>query len=266
MGESAYRKLEGRRVAIAGAGNVAWHLARALRDSGWDIVQVCSRTIASASVLAAEVGAAASGDFSSADPTADFCIVCVTDSAVAQVAQALPHMRGVVVHTSGTVPMDVLKICAERVGVLYPLQTFSRDRALNIKEVPFFTEASDASTLVKIDGMAASIGAQALHADSDARSLLHVAGVLACNFPNYLIGCAQKILSRGGYGLDVLRPLVAETIAKSFQMGPEAAQTGPARRGNTETIKKHIALLPDDQAEIYSLISDAILKKYHSDE
>lgn len=245
---------------------MAWHLARALRDCGWNIVQVCSRTIDSARTLAAAVDAVPLSDFAAIDATVDFCIVCVTDSAVAQVARSLPAMQGVVVHTSGTVPMDVLKVCSERVGVLYPLQTFSRDRELNIREVPFFTEASDAATLAEIDRMAASTGARALHADSAARSLLHVAGVLACNFPNYLIGCAQEILSRGGYDLDVLRPLVAETIAKSFQMGPEAAQTGPARRGNKETIKKHIALLPEDQGEIYALISDAILKKYHRNE
>ncbi|MDE6110158.1 MAG: DUF2520 domain-containing protein [Muribaculaceae bacterium] len=258
--------MEGRRIAFAGAGNVAWHLARAMHACGWDIAQVCSRTAESASLLAEAVGAAPLNEFQSIDPTVDFCIVCVTDSAVGTVASLLPPMQGVVVHTSGTVPMDVLKTCADRVGVLYPLQTFSRDRELNIREVPFFTEASDAGTLAEVDRLAASIVAQALHADSAARSLLHVAGVLACNFPNYLLGCARDVLERGGYGLDVLRPLVTETIGKSFQMGPDAAQTGPARRGNTDTIAKHTAMLPEEQAAIYALISDAILKKYRKHE
>ncbi|MDE6043815.1 MAG: DUF2520 domain-containing protein [Muribaculaceae bacterium] len=167
------------RVAVAGAGNVAWHLVRAMAGAGFKIEQVCSRTLQSARELAAVAGAEALAEFDAIDPTVDLCVVCVTDSAVADVARALPPMQGVVVHTSGTVPMDTLMQSAERVGVLYPLQTFSRDRGLDITEVPFFTEASDSITLDFIDNVVRAIGARAIHADSEARALLHVAGVLA---------------------------------------------------------------------------------------
>ncbi len=245
---------------------MAWHLARALKDAGADVVQVCARSRRSAEPLAQAVGAKAFDNFSDISPDVDFCIVCVTDSAVAEVAEKLPRLKGIAVHTSGTVPMEVLRPCAERVGVLYPLQTFSRDRELNLGEVPFFTEASDAEALKEIDRLAAAIGGNALHADSEARKFLHVAGVLACNFPNYLLGCAARVLARGGYGLEVIQPLVAETISKSFQMGPEAAQTGPARRGNIGTIEQHMALLPPEQAAIYGAISEAIMNKYNSNE
>lgn len=266
MGEGSYRKLDTCRVAVAGAGNVAWHLVHAMAGAGLKIEQVCSRTLQSARELAAVAGAEALAEFNAIDPTVDLCVVCVTDSAVADVARALPPMQGVVVHTSGTVPMDTLMQSAERVGVLYPLQTFSRDRGLDITEVPFFTEASDSITLDFIDNVVRAIGARAIHADSEARALLHVAGVLACNFPNYLLGCARDVLARGGFGLEVLKPLVEETIAKSFQMGPDEAQTGPARRGNVRTIEKHTEMLPPEQASIYARLSEAILKKYHNNE
>lgn len=249
-----------------GAGNVAGHLAAALSAAGARIEQVCSRTEDHACRLAAEVGAQAICSPADIDATVDFCIICATDSAIADIARQLPGMSGIVVHTSGTVPMDVLLAASPRVGVLYPLQTFSQGRPLNVREIPFFTEGSDASVLAAIDALAAMISGSVHHADSRTRPFLHVAGVLACNFPNYLIGCAAEVLARGGYSLDVVRPLVMETIAKAFEMGPDAAQTGPARRGNVDTIARHAAMLPEPQAGIYALLSEAILKKYHNEQ
>lgn len=158
--------------------------------------------------------------------------------------------------------MDALLPAASRVGVLYPLQTFSKGRVLDVRSVPFFTEGSDSATLETIDTLAASISDSVHHADSNTRPLLHVAGVLGCNFPNYLLGCAAEVLSRGGYSLDVLRPLLQETVAKAFEFGPDNAQTGPAIRGDRSTIERHRAMLPETQSAIYGVISQAIMDKY----
>ncbi len=263
MGESAHRAVEAPGIVFIGSGNVACHLARAFKDAGAKIVQVCSRTAANAESLAGSVGAIAITELSEVDTSADFCIICVGDSAVAGAAERLPHMDGIVLHTSGSVPMEVLKAASERVGVLYPLQTFSKGRALDVAKVPFFTEASEAEVLESVDSLASMVSCSVHHADSSTRPLLHVAGVLACNFPNYLLGCAADVLARGGYNLDVLRPLVQETIDKAFTSGADSAQTGPARRGDMHTIAMHASILPPMQAEIYNMLSRAIMQRHN---
>ena len=254
--------MEACRIAIVGAGNVAGHLARALAASGADVVQVCARSIGSARPPASALGALPLDNPAGVDPTVDFCIISATDTAIPEIALRLPRLDGIAVHTSGSVPMDALLPAAARVGVLYPLQTFSRGRELDMRCVPFFTEGSDAATLGAIDALAASVSDSVHHADSSTRPLLHVAGVLGCNFPNYLLGCAADVLARGGYSLDVLRPLLQETMAKAFEFGPDNAQTGPAIRGDRSTIARHSSMLPPAQARIYEEISQAIMDKY----
>ncbi|MDE6269900.1 MAG: DUF2520 domain-containing protein [Muribaculaceae bacterium] len=254
--------MEGRRVVILGSGNVATHLASALYAAGADIRQIYSPTAAHAKRLATAVGAEAVDSPGAIIPDADFYIISTVDGAVAEVAASMPRVKGIVVHTSGSVPMDVLLPASDRVGVMYPLQSFSRDRKLDMKRVPFFNESSDATTLNEIDSLTGLISDSVQHADSSTRPFLHVAGVLGCNFPNFLLGCASEVLARGGYSLDVLRPLLEETVDKAFTLGPEESQTGPARRGDTDTILCHERLLPSDTAEIYKKMSEAIMKHY----
>jgi len=254
--------VEAPRIIVVGSGNVATHLAVAFHKAGADIIQVCSRTLSNAAALASKVGAEAISELSEADASADFCIICVSDGAISGVVEALPRMSGIVLHTSGSVPVSVLYSASGRTGVMYPLQTFSKERELDMHAVPFFNEGSDRETLACIDRLASSVSGSVYHADSSSRQLLHIAGVLACNFPNYLLGCASSVLAQGGYKLDVIRPLVQETIDKAFSYGPDMSQTGPARRGDTSTIARHCAMLSPEKAEIYSLLSKAIMRKY----
>lgn len=234
-------------------------LAPALAKSGADVIQVWAPTHSHACELAERVGAGAPELLADIARDADFYIVAVRDAAVAEVAEKMPCVGGIVAHTSGSVPMDALLQASARVGVLYPLQTFSKGREVDVSVVPFFTEANDGNTLSRIDALAASMSSSVHHADSHTRPLLHVAGVLGCNFSNYLLGCAAEVLSRGGYSLDVLRPLLRETVAKAFDTTPLEAQTGPAVRGDLATIERHCAMLPADQAAIYRMISQAII-------
>lgn len=155
--------------------------------------------------------------------------------------------------------MSVLAPASDSVAVLYPLQTFSRGAHLDLRHVPFFTEASDTAALEVIDGYAHMLSPVVRHADSRQRTVLHIAGVMSCNFVNYLWRLTAEELGREGYGFELVRPLVEATLDKAFAIGPEAAQTGPAARGDLATIQKHISMLPADTAAIYDLLSQAII-------
>lgn len=253
------------RIAFAGSGNVATHLAVGLHNAGCEIVAVASRQTDHARVLADKVGAAAVGNVGCLPSDVDFIIISASDTSVAEISDSLPQTGGIVVHTSGSVPVSALTRRHARAGVLYPLQTFSKDVPVDIAAVPFFTEGSDAATHAAIDRLARNLSQNVYHADSDHRRYLHIAGVLSSNFTVYLLEQCRRVLSEGGYPLEVVRPLVGATLEKAFAVGPHDAMTGPARRGDLAVIEAQYKLAPDDLKPVYRLISEQIYKTYNQD-
>lgn len=248
-------------IVLLGSGNVATHLGQALTGSGHRVLQVYSRTLARARILADALGGAtATDDPQSIHPGADFYVISVTDDAIRDVAASLPAVTGVVVHTAGSVPMDALSGCAARLGVCYPVQTFSKAVPIGFSAVPIALEASDEATYARLEALAGSLSNRVFRCDSTQRLSLHVAAVFACNFVNHLYGVGGAILRQHGLDFDLLRPLILETAAKVEAHRPEDVQTGPAVRNDVKTMHRHLALLADhpDLAQLYTTLSDRI--------
>lgn len=252
-------------ISLAGSGNVATHLARALKKSGHRIVAVASAHIENARQLADEVGAQCVESVSEL-PTenCDLVLIAVNDRAVKEVSDALPRSRAIVAHTSGSVPLTTLGANHQRCGVFYPLQTFSRTAEVDIARVPFFIEGSDADVTSTLISLAKDLSENVHEADSAVRARLHIAGVLTSNFPIYLLEMAREIL--GDIPLDVVEPLAYASLRKAFDRGPMEALTGPARRGDVEVIRRQASDIHDEtQRRIYLDLSEAILKQFHPD-
>lgn len=252
------------RVCVIGAGNVATHLARALSRPAC-VCQVVSRHIETARKLAAAVGegcvAAASLDELRGD--ADFYLISVNDDAVAQVVAATPDFPGVWAHTSGSVPAEVFAGHKKRYGVFYPLQTFTRDLDVDMAEVPFFIEGSDKAVCDALLALARDISHVVEVADSNRRKQLHLAAVFACNFANLMWMEADEILRSEGLTVNYLRPLLEMTLGKLRNLSPAEAMTGPARRNDTAVIESHLSLLPPEKRQIYRMLSDEIIRRFH---
>ena len=253
------------RIVIIGGGNVATHLTRALINAGVTIAAVAPAERQSVRELAAKHSLPTIERVGDIPTDVDAVIIATNDRATAEVAAQLPPVRGVVMHTSGSVPLSSLTAHHQHAGVLYPLQTFSKDVPVDVRQVPFFIEASDADTEAFIRRVAALISDHVYAADSRQRRYLHVAGVLTSNFPIYLMEVAQRTLAEAGFPLEVVSPLMKASVAKAFAVGPHDALTGPARRGDVATIAAHQAMLPPADSEIYRVISNAILNEYHTD-
>lgn len=254
------------RIVIIGSGNVATHLARGLHASGASIVQIISPTPGHADRLAREFDEADAADSLSDIVTdADLYLIAAKDDSIAGIARSLPRLNGLVAHTSGSVPLDALASVSDSTAVLYPLQTFTREAEVRLSEVPFFTEASDSSTLAVIDRIAMRISDQVYHADSEKRKILHLAGVFSCNFVNYLWDCTSEILAAGGYKFDVVAPLVKATLEKAIALGPHNSQTGPAMRCDKDIINRQIEGLDHDKQTIYRQLTLAIIKSHNLD-
>lgn len=251
------------RVNIIGAGNVATHLSKALFAAGVEIVSVFSRDFINARALSYQFGAKAIDSVLDADPNVDLNIVTIKDDAIEEVAEVL-NKKVPVVHTSGSASMHVF-MGFDQYGVLYPLQTFSKQRALDIASIPFLIEASSIefeSWLIEFCQQ--YLSEEAYRADSKKRGEIHLAAVFACNFTTQLLHESDVMLKRTtNLGLSLLHPLIRETMEKTLELGPEVAMTGPAKRGDIATIEKHLKQLTDEDLKtIYRIISDRITSNY----
>lgn len=259
MGETAFE-----RVVILGAGRVATHLVPALVKGGYGVCQVWSRTEMSARELAEPLGIPYINNLDAVIPDADVYIACVADSVLSEIAaRVVEHVRkeALFIHTAGSVDMSVWKNSgAVHYGILYPLQTFSKERAVNMHDVSLFIEASDEKAMEQVGGMARNLSSKVFVADSKRRARLHVAAVFACNFTNAMYDAAHRLLAEEGIPFEVLLPLIDETAAKVHMLTPHEAQTGPAVRGDSVVMQGHLESLSysDDLHEIYSLISNYI--------
>lgn len=252
-------------VTFIGAGNVAWHLAQALEDAGHMVQHVYSRRIQTARDLAGKLYKAEptqSLDLTASKATVFF--VALPDQAVETVsAQLQLPEHAILIHTSGTLPLDVLSKHALR-GVFYPLQTFSKQKKVNISEVPLCIEATDDATAEILVGVAQSISNTVYLINSHERKVLHIAAVFACNFTNHLLAIAHQLTMQEGLEFHLLSPLIKETIQKALvSENPAAVQTGPAIRHDTSTIDAHLEYLSAYPAaqQIYQSVTQSIIEK-----
>ena len=247
------------KVVFIGAGNVATHLSQALKQSGCTILQVYSRTEASASILAQKLQVPYSTDLSEINVNADLYIFSVKDDAIVDCIKKLPPLNGMFVHTAGSVPLSIFEGFTQRFGVIYPLQTFSKERNISFSNVPFFIEASNKQDEQMLYDIVHLISGNISVLSSDKRKYLHLSAVFACNFTNHLYDLAAQILEEQNLPFDLLLPLIDETTAKVHRMIPHKAQTGPAVRYDEQVIQNHINLLSNDNnKKIYDIISKNI--------
>lgn len=251
------------RICLIGAGNVATHLARAF-NSAASIITIYSHSLDNAVALATELGnpSIATDDLASIPADADFYLVSIKDDCIADVARRTPD-AGVWAHTSGSIPITVFESLKSRYGVFYPLQTFSKNVALDISQVPFFIEGNTPEVSDSLMDLARKISDVVEPADSERRKALHIAAVFACNFVNYMWVEADDLLRREGLNIGFMKPLLKETLRKISSVSPADAQTGPARRGDRHIIENHLSQLHGEQHEVYKLLSRLILDKYH---
>ena len=239
---------------------MATHFALALKEAGKEILQVYSRTEANVKALAEKVGADFTNDPEDLVSIADLYIIAVSDDALIQVAEGLNFNNNLVVHTSGSAPIDVLKDFSSNYGVFYPLQTFSKLREVDFSEIPVCIEANNIENVEKLKSLALSLTDKIYFIDSEKRRTLHLAAVFASNFPNFMYSIAQKIVQDNELDFDMLKPLIQETAEKVQQVLPEDAQTGPAIRGDDRIMKLHVEMLKDypEYQELYKILSEGI--------
>ncbi|MDR1003602.1 MAG: DUF2520 domain-containing protein [Prevotellaceae bacterium] len=249
-------------IALIGAGNLAVNLAPALSDSGFRIRQVYSRTQEAARSLARRVGAGYTTSPAEITPHADLYITALADSALPVLAPVIASVnpQALFVHTAGSIPMDIWKGHAARQGVLYPMQTFSKQREVDFGQIPIFVESNSPEDEALLRAVASRLSRQVYAATTEQRRSLHLAAVFACNFTNCLYTLASDILQAHHLPFDVMLPLIDETARKVHTLAPRQAQTGPAARGDRAVMAAHLEMLATHPGwqELYRTMSKMI--------
>jgi predicted short-subunit dehydrogenase-like oxidoreductase (DUF2520 family) len=249
------------KIVIIGSGNLATNLSLALEDAGQDIVQIFSRTEAHAKELADKVGCSYTSSPDAVLSDADVYILSVKDDALLRLIPTICSSckNGLFLHTAGSVPMSLFEGSASQYGVLYPMQTFSKNRRVDFCEIPCFIEASSPQTLSIVRSLAECISDHVVVCDSEKRKKLHLAAVLACNLTNHCYRLAERVLEAEQIDFSLFLPLIEETARKVKTLSPKEAQTGPMVRYDQGVMRMQMEMLPDDRTrEIYRLMAESI--------
>jgi len=261
------------RVALVGAGNVAYSLGFALQKAGHGLVQIISRNHTHAESLALKMGVLCYSDNLGDLVEADILILCVADSALAQVAgrcsEVLNGRIGVrdgslplMLHTAGSMPLETIPYA--RRGVLYPMQTFTKEYVADFTHLPLFIEADTTAVQEELEGFARSLSDQVFLLSSADRKYLHLAAVFCCNFANHCMVMGADILERHNIPFKVMLPLIEGMTKKLYDLPARQAQSGPAFRGDYNVMENQRGLLLSDNrvdlAFVYETLSSSIQK------
>ena len=245
------------KVVIIGSGNVAHHLISAFAKS--DAVAVIQNFVRTKEHATHLLDSNKITTNIKALAEADVYIISVSDNAIVEVSSQLNFQNKLVVHTSGNIAMNDLDN-KNRKGVFYPLQTFSKSKAVNFREIPICLEAQNDNDKQILETIAKSISDKVFSINSQQRKGLHVAAVFVNNFTNYLYQIGNDICQKSNIPFEILQPLIQETANKIQTLSPNDAQTGPAKRNDTQTINDHLNFLTDEnQKEIYKLLTKSII-------
>lgn len=249
-------------IFIIGSGNVATHLAQGFAVAQHKIVGVCSSTIEHAQQLSQKFDSKAYTDIKTIPTNADFYIISISDDNIKNVVAEMPNVNGIVAHTAGSIDVDVLQRF-DNYGVIYPMQSFSKNREINLAEVPFFVEGNNRAATEKLLQLASNLSNEVRELSSAERKMLHLSAVFASNFVNEMFAEAEIILNQCNLPFNLLKPLIYETVAKALEMKPMQAQTGPARRNDVGVMQMQQNLLANENLrKLYSFASQRIVERY----
>lgn len=251
-------------LVFIGAGNLATQLSKAFQNKGFKISHVYSRTEESAKALATSLSVNYTTSIHEIDKNADIYFVALKDSVVNEVLSQIEFGNKLVVHCSGSLPLSALDSYSENIGVVYPLQTFSKTRNVDFNEIPIFIESNSLENEELLKDLANKISGKVSIMNSEKRKSLHISAVFACNFVNYLYSIAADILKSKDIPFEVLKPLILETAKKVQELEPKKAQTGPAVRFDENIINDHLHELNDftSYQELYNSISKSIFEHH----
>jgi predicted short-subunit dehydrogenase-like oxidoreductase (DUF2520 family) len=241
-------------IAIAGTGRIAKAMGVLLSRSGIRIAAMAGR-----------------GAISQLPGQANHILIAVSDDSIPDVAAELAAAGlrdSTVVHTSGAAgpeALAILRAAGNSIGVLHPLQTVpSAERGIETLPGATYAIAGDERATAWARELVSHLGGSVLAVDPQYWGLYHAAAVMACNYQVTLVDAALEMMEIAGIKRDearnALAPILRTTMENILLQGPEAALTGPIRRGDVGTIAIHLEALNSARPETKRLYVAAGLR------
>jgi predicted short-subunit dehydrogenase-like oxidoreductase (DUF2520 family) len=262
-------------ISIIGAGSLGATLAKALIEKGWPVKSVFNRTQQKATILAEKLKISISENFpSSLTSLGKLVFITVSDDAISDIAHRLSELSDsfkgyTIVHCSGNESAKLLHHLKQKgaaVASFHPLQTFTPESDTEDFNGIYFSMQGDPKVFTVLAEIAKHLGANTFKVNESQKSHLHAAAVFASNYVTTLLDASVEVGSISGLPPEqvknALLPLVETTLNNVSKQSFEQALSGPIRRGDVTTVKKHIALLSEDSElqNLYCLLGLQTLK------
>jgi predicted short-subunit dehydrogenase-like oxidoreductase (DUF2520 family) len=262
-------------ITLIGAGNLARTLGPALRAAGYKIDAVAARETASsrrrAAMLATSLGAKAV-PLAQAGPDSDIIWICHTDDALAETARKLARKNGwqgkIVFHSSGALSSDVLaplRRAGAHVASLHPMMTFVPGASPKMSEVPLAVEG-DRQAVAAARQLVKRLRAEIFLIEKKFKTLYHALGSFSSPMLVATLATAERVGRAAGLSPNqtrrIIAPILRETIKNYVERGPAAAFSGPIKRGDLNTIRRHLRQLKrvPGASEVYrALVKSALM-------
>jgi predicted short-subunit dehydrogenase-like oxidoreductase (DUF2520 family) len=250
------------KIIIIGTGNVATIMGRLLKRAEHDILQVYGRNPQHAKALAQELSAQSCSNWNALSQEAEIYLAAISDKAISEMADSVKLNHGIIAHTAGSVPSDVLKKITYDYGVIYPLQSIRRESE-PVTQIPLLINGSTDVTTSKLLQLASSISSIVVQMSDEEREKLHVAAVVVNNFTNHLYALAEAYCEQEAIDFTLLHPLITETAQRLATLSPKNTLTGPAVRNDQLTIEKHLQRLQvyPELKKMYAILTESIQQR-----
>jgi predicted short-subunit dehydrogenase-like oxidoreductase (DUF2520 family) len=243
-------------IAIVGAGNLASALAAFLRQAGYGIEQIISRSQPASRLRAKRVAREVDSIavvINRATIQADVIWFCVPDAAVASAASSLTNAADwkgkIALHSSGALTSDELKVLRDRgaaVASVHPLMTFVRGSRPSLVGVPFAMEG-DRKALRLARSVVSDLGGLSFPIKKEQKEAYHAWGMFASPLLTALLAVTERVAAAAGVQRKSARermlPILRQTLSNYARLGAPASFSGPIARGDAATIKKHLEVL-----------------------
>jgi predicted short-subunit dehydrogenase-like oxidoreductase (DUF2520 family) len=222
-------------VRIIGPGRAGTSLHGALDAVGWEVRPLVGR----------------GGDLAGAATGVDVVVIATPDAAIAPVAAAIDPGDAAVVHLAGSIGLDALAPHLRRAAV-HPLLSMpdAEVGSTRLRAGGWFAVAGDPMAAAMVD----ALGGRRFEVADDDRARYHATACIASNHVVALLGQVERLAATVGVPVEAFIELTAGSVDNVAALGARRALTGPAARGDLETLERHREALPADELELYDVL------------
>ena len=258
-------------ITIVGPGRLGSALAKHLHHAGYRVAEIVCRDRKSLSPLRTLALSAIATTLSSANLDADIVWLCVPDSQIEPVANALAarSWKGkIALHSSGVLTSDALaslRKSGASVASAHPLMTFVRGSVPDLSAVPFAIEG-DAPAVRAVRGIVHRLGGLPVPVRKANKPAYHLFATMICPLLISLLAASERAAKLAGMSPNEARrrmlPIIRQTSLNYEELGAAAAFTGPFVRGDVETVRLHLNQLSRSPAlkAVYASLAEAALQ------